>query len=203
MRSMFLCATAALVIASAASAQPEPEDGWPCIQRKVDHLSLGVMWPHPVPEESAAPLEDDLRDVAARLALRRVTEEEARALVERVADEHPDLDLEGWGRIYRSAFERLDHDRTRIIRGIERYFDSQEALSGQIDELRAEMDRLEAIDDPTEAEFARMDAVEEELDWRIRIFEERDRSLTYVCESPVLLERRAYAVAQIILQAAD
>ena len=47
-----------------------------------------------------------------------------------------------------------------------------------------------------------MDAVEEELDWRIRIFEERDRSLTYVCESPVLLERRAYALAQMILQAA-
>ena len=36
------------------------------------------------------------------------------------------------------------------------------------------------------------------LDWDMRIYEERERSLTYVCEVPVLYEQRAFAIAKLI-----
>ena len=36
------------------------------------------------------------------------------------------------------------------------------------------------------------------LDWDQRIFTERQQSLTYVCETPVILEQRAFALGRII-----
>ena len=43
-----------------------------------------------------------------------------------------------------------------------------------------------------------MDAVEKDLDWSMRIFRERQQSLTYVCETPVILEQRAFAVGRAV-----
>ena len=34
------------------------------------------------------------------------------------------------------------------------------------------------------------------LGWETRIFRDRAQSLTYVCETPVLLERRAFELAR-------
>ena len=49
-------------------------------------------------------------------------------------------------------------------------------------------------------DFDRVDQLEEQIDWDERIYHDRARSLTYVCETPVLLEKRAYAIAQILLK---
>jgi len=40
--------------------------------------------------------------------------------------------------------------------------------------------------------------LEELLSWDLRIFEERNRSMTYLCEQPVLLEQRAFALGRTI-----
>lgn len=190
---------AGLILLGAPAQAADPADAdWPCIQRKVEHLSIGVMWPHPIPED-AAPLPAELEELAARLALRRVPVDEARAIVTRLAAERPDLDLDDYGRIFLAAFERIDRQRSEIVAGIGRYAQNQARLAAEIGELRAEMTRLEVAEQP---DFDRMDLIEEEIDWRVRIFEDRNRALTYVCESPVLLEQRAYAIAQLMLEAA-
>lgn len=181
----------------ARAADPsDPE--WPCVQRKVEHLSAGAMWPQPLPEE-AAPLPPDQEEVAARLALRRVSEEEARTLLEEMAAANPGLGLDGYGRIFLSAFERIDRQRADIVAGIGRYARNQARLAEEIDGLRSEMAQLEAAAEP---DFDRMDAVEAEIDWRERIFTDRNRALTYVCESPVLLEQRAFAIARMMQEIA-
>ena len=41
-------------------------------------------------------------------------------------------------------------------------------------------------------------ALTEKLQWDRRIYRERDQSLTYVCEVPVLLEQRLFALARHI-----
>jgi hypothetical protein len=168
------------------------------MQRKVEHLSIGVMWPEPIAEASE-PLPEDLRDVAARLALRRVSDEDARELLAEVAARHPDLGPDGYGRLFQATFEHIDRQRAQIVDGIERYAQNQHSLAAEIDTLESEMSELEAAEEP---DFDRMDAVEAELDGRVRVFNDRARSLTYVCESPVLLEQRAYALAQMMLEAA-
>ena len=45
----------------------------------------------------------------------------------------------------------------------------------------------------------RIDELEEQIDWDERVYRDRERSLTYVCESPVLIEKRLYAIAQMLL----
>jgi hypothetical protein len=47
-------------------------------------------------------------------------------------------------------------------------------------------------------DFDRIDALEEELDWSTRIFKDRQQSLTYVCETPVILEQRAFSLGRSI-----
>ena len=43
-----------------------------------------------------------------------------------------------------------------------------------------------------------MDEVEKQLDWSTRIFQDRQQSLTYVCETPVVLEQRAFALGRAV-----
>ena len=201
-RPTFHLAVAALVALGTAAptwAAGPSEPDWPCIQRKVEHLSFGVMWPHPVPQTADA-LPPDLGDVAARLAVRRVSLEEARALVESVAAANPGFGLDEYGRLFEAAFRRIDAERAEIVAGIGRYAANQGRLAGEVEALEAEMATLETAATP---DFDRMDEVEAETDWRVRVFRDRSRALTYVCESPVLLEQRAYAIAQMLLEVAE
>ena len=201
MRETLIATLTAIILAGLGGPVPaqEPNDpDWPCIQRKVEHLSIGVMWPTPLPEE-AAPLPEDLEVVAAQLALRRVSEEQAKDLIDGVAARHPDFGPDDYGRLFQATFDHIDRQRSDIVAGIGRYARSQARLAAEVDQLETEMARLEAAEEP---DFDRMDEVEAELDWRVRIFNDRNKALTYVCESPVLLEQRAYAIAQMLLAAA-
>ena len=137
--------------------------------------------------------------MAARLALRRLPVEDLRAEVEAfVAGRGADADQ--LGRVFMGAFDRLAAARRTVMAGIEEYSLSQIALSERIEATRAEMDRLMAAEAP---DFDRVDALEERIDWDERIYDERRQSLTYVCETPVLIEKRLYAIAQLLAGAVE
>ena len=79
--------------------------------------------------------------------------------------------------------------------GITRYAHKQEALDGRIETARHEFAALNAAEPK---DFDRIDALEGEIDWSTRIFQDRQQSLTYVCETPVILEQRAFALGRAI-----
>ena len=181
-----------------AAAEDFSDPTWPCVQRKVERLSIGLMWPEPVPDTA---LEGDLADavetLGATLALRRVGEDEMRSAIDRFVSAHgASGDL--MGRVFAESFRRLAQRRTRIIGGIADMSLGQADLAARIDAARAEFDTISARDDP---DFDRLDTLEEKIDWDERIYTDRQKSITYVCETPVLLEKRLYAIAQM-LQAA-
>ncbi len=185
----FLLALFPGLVAAADFSDPD----WPCIQRKVENLSPGLMWPHPVTRTSLTP---EAEELAAVLALRRVSLEEAETHI-RTFLEQQAADAQLLGNVFHAVFDRLSADRLRLIGGIARYSHSQIALSQKIEAERSEMAKLTAEKTP---DFDRIDKLEEEMDWNERIFLDRSRALTYVCETPVLLEKRAYAVAQLLLK---
>ncbi|WP_108258217.1 hypothetical protein [Mangrovicoccus ximenensis] len=190
-------ATAAVLAAAGAatSAQPAADPDWPCIQRKVEQLSPGLMWPHPIPEIKLDPATAEAaQEVIDRLVLRRMPLEEAQPALDSFAEAHG-RSPEMMSHLFGESFGTLSHLRTRIMKGIEDYARSQIALSKRIDAARSEMDALMAADDP---DFDRVDALEVQIDWDERIFTDRQRSLTYVCETPVLLEKRLYGIAQML-----
>ena len=57
--------------------------------------------------------------------------------------------------------------------------------------------------DGTEAEQSERADLQEILDWDTRIFQEREHSLTYVCDLPVQIERRAFALGREIQRHLD
>jgi hypothetical protein len=192
-----LAALIAVASPGLASAADFSDPTWPCLQRKVAQLSPGLMWPLPIPDGPLpATLAEDAATLVETLTLRRVSLEETSARIASFASEHPDLGEDDLGRIFRDVFEGLQSDRTAIISGIERYSLRQIALAEDIDSSRARMTELMQADP---ADHDTIDQLEEKLDWDERIFQDRAQSLTYVCETPVLLEKRAYAIAQQLL----
>lgn len=192
MKAVNLVLLLALVPGPGVAADFSDPD-WPCIQRKVENLSAGLMWPHPVTKATLAP---EAEELAAVLALRRVSLEEAETHVRDFVARHPS-DEQALGSIFQGVFDRLSENRKRLMSGIARYSQSQIALSARIDADRIEMAKLSGEKAP---DFDRIDKLEEEMDWNERIYLDRSRALTYVCETPVLIEKRAYAIAQILLK---
>ncbi|MFB9947433.1 hypothetical protein ACFFP0_01165 [Rhizobium puerariae] len=177
-----------------AGAADFSDPDWPCIQRKVENLSPGLMWPTPVTRTS---LPQEAADLASILALRRVSPEEAETQVQSFVEKMPAADAQLLGNIFYDAFDKLAEDRHRLISGIARYSRSQIALSKKIDDSRSEMAKLTA---GKSQEFDRIDKLEEQIDWDERIYKDRAQALTYVCETPVIIEKRAYAIAQLLLK---
>jgi hypothetical protein len=183
-----------LALAGAAQAETQAEPGWPCVQRKQPHLSVGQLWPGPPMGDTVADLtgRDDIAALAQLLEQRRLPLDEAEARIAAFAENADEAELMA---LFVAVFDRIDAYRSQIIAGIARYADKQVALTAQIEARRVEMARLEAAADP---DFDKIDAEEEKLDWDIRIFTDRQQQLTYVCETPVILEQRAFALAKAI-----
>ena len=169
---------------------------WPCVQRKVENLSTGLMWPHPAEQITlSAEQKEAVDELVGRLSLRRLSVEElAPSIADFTAAQGKDTAL--LGHVFALAFDRLSQIRGKIMRGIEGYSLKQIALSEKIDATRARMDQLMAAEAP---DFDQVDALEEQLDWDERIFTDRAQSLTYVCETPVIIEKRLFAIAQLLL----
>ncbi|EHK73265.1 hypothetical protein SM0020_34892 [Sinorhizobium meliloti CCNWSX0020] len=186
-----LCLTQAPGIAGAMDFS-DPD--WPCIQRKVENLSASLMWPAPVTRVALSP---EANDLVEALSLRRVSLEEADAHVRAFVERNKQADGQLLGNIFYGVFDNIAETRQRLIAGIARYSRSQIALSSRIEGARVEMAKLSREKSP---DFDRIDKLEEQIDWDERIYRDRSQALTYVCETPVLLEKRAYAIAQMLLK---
>lgn len=185
-----LLALAAAPALAAGGADPD----WPCIQRKQPHLSIGQVWSGPAPDAATAALARDpgIAALADRLEQRRLPLPEAEAAIAEFA---ATADAPHLTALMEAVFHRIEGDRSALIEGIGRYGRKQVALSGMIQQRRAHMADLEAAEAP---DFDAIDAEEKALDWDQRIFTERQQSLAYVCETPVILEQRAFALGRAI-----
>ena len=183
-----------LALATPVFADGPPVDpDWPCIQRKQPHLSIAQVWAGPVPDEAALARAEspEVERIAQAIALRRMPIEEAeaemRAFAERSAGPEAVVAL------FAATFDRINASRDRVIAGIARYANKQTELEGEIQALRHEM---RALEEAETQDFDAIDDVETRLDWATRIFQDRQQSLTYVCETPVILEQRAFALGR-------
>ena len=189
-------AVAAIFISQSAFAADFSDPTWPCIQRKVERLSVGLMWPHPLPE--AAPqdkaIRDEIQKLGAKLGIRRLELDALSPDVTAFAGAH-DGDPALLGLVFDDVFTSLSTRRTRIIEGIGEFSLSQIGLSEKIEAARLEMDTELGRDAP---DFDKVDALEEQIDWDQTIYTDRQKSITYLCETPVLLEKRLYSIAQML-----
>lgn len=188
---------AVLFVTAPAPATAATGGDWPCIQRKVPRLSVGQMWAGPVAEGD---WKDDkaIRDLAPVLASRRLPVEEAEPLIDTFAAEAGADKAQRLALLFVGVFEIIDRDRATVVAGIERYSKRQQALAEKIGDDSLKVDALKKDSDGSNPAKDKIEDAEVALQWDTRIYEEREQSLTYVCEVPVLYEQRAFAIARMI-----
>lgn len=201
---MQLSRSFALTLATVLCAMPAQgadysDPTWPCVQRKVENLSLGLMWAFPVDatlDEQDVATQQAITELADSLALRRVELDALRPLVAEFAETYGGNE-QTLGLVFQRVFDGLSKRRTRIISGIGDFSLSQIALAEKIDAARLEMD---TILDKEQPDFDQVDVLEERLDWDQLIYTDRQRSITYLCETPQILEKRLFSIAQMLQQ---
>ena len=196
-------ALAALTVVSIpAQAATFNDPTWPCIQRKVPLLSIGQMWSGPILDEDAERQTEDeaLEVLAAALSVRRTSLEEAEGLVEEFAKASTEGKDERLSRLFAAVLDRINNDRAQLIRGIGRYAERQSELSDRIGKMNEEIVVLDGKEDKTNDEFDKLEELIDTVEWDTRIFDERQQSLTYVCETPVILEKRAFSLARMMME---
>lgn len=174
--------------------------GWPCMQRKVAHLSVAQLWAGPqLPDDAAWRDDPELAQLVSVISARRTELDEVRALIAGLgpaAGQDRDARLLA---LFAGVFDAIDRERARVIAGIDRFAAKQRGLAEQIDARDAALGDAVTAAAPDDHDAAdRIEEMRDELAWDVRIFQDRQRSLSAVCETPVILERRAYAVAQIV-----
>lgn len=190
---------AASAVATSAQAQPKPDPAWPCVQRRVPTIAAGAVWAGPDSVTAGEWGKDfEAAALAQKLASRRTPLDEVDALIEEFAKKAGADKAQRLTRVFAGVLELVNTERNRILEGIERYAKGQNALA---ERLRREADTVSAAADRPGVEVPReVREVQSQFVWDKRIFEERRQALTYVCETPALLERRVYDIAQKLQQ---
>jgi hypothetical protein len=188
---------ACLFLAVGMSPVAAQEADWPCVQRLVPELAAGQMWSGPpLDGPTAGPVPPDLDRLARELIDPALPPERLRERIAAFAAGLPaEARADGLARLFSTALDRINAERADLIAGIKAYAHRQRGLAERIAAENHALDRLHA--DPS-APAARIDELQAARNWDQRIYADRQRSLRLVCEQPVLLEQRAFALARLI-----
>jgi hypothetical protein len=204
-----LVATAALAQSSETpgaagdAEQPAPVAGtaeWPCEQPLRGEMSIGAMWQGPDPTA----IQEDWRNLPAVAALvneiapRRVPQDEALASVQRFAAGYQGAEREKiLTQVFAGLFDTLSTERSQIVRGIKRFYRRQEAIAHRMEEGWKMLGEI----DPNTTDPALVEqrtAIQQQIDWDSRVFDDRQRLLPVVCEQPRVIEQRVFALSRAI-----
>jgi hypothetical protein len=192
------CAIAPALLAGASQAASPADPDWPCIQPKVPQIAAGQVWNGPPVDEIGESWREDpaIADLAQKLSERRTSLEEAKTLIGDFAASRQGDKSRPLTALFAGTLTLINSERASIIAGIGRYAKRQRALSKKIEDEMAELSQLPQ-DDSEDSVAQRQDLLDVQA-WDVRIFQEREKSLRYVCEQPVLLEQRAFAIGREI-----
>lgn len=189
-----------LALASSAAAQPAQDPDWPCVQRLVPELAAAQLWSGPSldtvegfwqADAEIAPLGRELIDLSRPMATVR---EDIDEFVSGVAPEDRENRLT---MLFQAVLESVNGERAQVIRSIKGYARKQKALAERIAQDNAKLEgiRLDVEPDQQPPELLE---IRERRDWDLRVFDDRFSMLTPICDQPVLLEQRAFALARAI-----
>lgn len=187
-------------VATAAPKADSPERDWPCHQILVSRLSLAAVWSGPSTEGLAWRNDQAVADIVARLAARRTPLEEAERVIESFAQSQGASKTKKLVSVFAGLFETLSDERTQVIEGLLRFGAKQKELAAKIRAENALLQNGPGKGPPRasrDTETAARDLARD-LEWDLRVFDERRQSLTYVCETPALIEQRLFALARVI-----
>ena len=190
------------VILAVCSAQPafalDPRyPDWPCRQLKVPEISIASVWTGPAIEaaDKEKPADPKQAELVARLAARRTPMEDARKLIADFVVGTKEEKQEKAKRLFAALYSTLNAQRDEVMSGIERFSLKQKAMA---EDIRERTRKMRELQDKANADPAQSDEIASQLSWQTRIFEDRRKSTSYVCDVPVLIEKRLFDLANAI-----
>ncbi len=213
-----LLALGALVLAAPAYAQkpdvkiegeeeaPIPSadtmKDWPCVQGKVETLSVTAIWDGPALDDAAAKeaaKDTEISNLVRTLASRRVPVDKAQEAIKAFADKQaPDVRDKRLTQLFNALFETANNQRKTVITGIGKYQRSQKERSVELERQSSEIAKLEDQASSDEKAATDLATAQEHFQWASRIFQERQQSIPLACELPTLIEERLYELAKSI-----
>jgi hypothetical protein len=179
------------------AADPRYPD-WPCAQAKVPEISVVAVWDGPPIEQGAAwQAEPDIRDLVARLAARRTPMEDAQKRIAQFVTGDAAAKTEKGKLLFAGLFETLNSERGAVMNGLERLARSEKALA---EEIRSDTSAMHELQDAPSPDQAKIDELATRIEWNMRIFEDRRKSIRFACEVPVIIEKRLFALSRSIAQ---
>ena len=200
MRYVTAAALSFLASATTALAADSRYPDWPCNQIKVPELSAAAVWAGPPIDDVGDAWQNDptIRDLVARVAARRTPLDEAEKAVTDYFGSASGDKQEKAKLLFAGVFTTLNHERTVVMDGIERFARRQKQSAERI---RAEVSEMRALQDMPKRDEAKVDQLSNTINWDTRVFEDQRRTIGYVCEVPTNIEQRLGALARAIQQA--
>jgi hypothetical protein len=195
------CAIGAALPSHSRAADPRYPD-WPCAQAKVPQLSVAAMWDGPSIADVGNTWQDDpqIKDLVARLAARRTPLDGAAKAIAGFVTGSAAEKKDRAKKLFAGLFDTLGAQRSEVMDGIERVARNEKELA---DKIRADVAALRAQEDDPQHDEAKVSALASQVEWSTRIFEDRRKTIRYVCEVPTIIEQRVFALARAIRQTLD
>jgi hypothetical protein len=190
--------TVAASTGSCFAADPRYPD-WPCAQAKVPEISLAAVWAGPPLDDVQDKWKDNAKVSAlvSKLAARRIPIEEAQKDITEFLTGSTTEKTTAGKLLFAGLFDTLNAQRSQVMNGLERVMRKQREAA---DKVRSDTVALQALQDATPPDQAKVDELGNQLTWETRIFEDRRRVVKFVCEVPTAIDQRLFALGRAIQQ---
>lgn len=174
---------------------------WPCQQVLVSHLSPASMWSGPSIQGLDKNADPSIDELASKLQQRRLPIDQAKSQIDAFAKSAGADRKQKLTVLFALLFGKLDNERSQVIGGLTRFGHRQKEMA---DKIRAENAKLHEEQDksvnPDQVNNTTtpISKAAKQLQWDVRIFQDQHKMLTYVCQVPVLIEQRLFALTRAI-----
>ncbi|MCB1507096.1 MAG: hypothetical protein KDJ47_19190 [Hyphomicrobiaceae bacterium] len=187
----------------AAEAAMAANQDWPCIQHKQPVLTATQMWDGPqIAAEGKVSEDAAIQKLVPILTSRRIAMDEAEKDIKAFAEAQPaDQRDAKLAELFGAALAAINAQRSTVMSGIEKFQRQQVLRSHKLEQDGAQLAELLKV---AETDFKNQNATQAaaeaqtRYDWDARVFQERQKNMPIACEIPVLIEQRAFALAQAI-----
>ena len=188
----------ATLAAAGAHAQPPraAPEGWPCVQSYVPHVSAGRFWSGELPGDERWKDHRRITLLAEELISRAISLEESLDKTRKffAVPENATRETAEW--LVGALTEAVNRERGKVLDGIGRFGKRQQAAVKRIED---QAKKLEGMENAGDADPAALEDLQTRQKWDIRIFEERERMVSHLCEQPVVLEQRFFEVGRTVV----
>jgi hypothetical protein len=199
----FAPAIFALALCAGPAAAQTAAGDWPCKQIRVPEIALGGVWSGPSIDKERSSWRDDrsVADLVSRIAPRRTPLEEAEKLVADFAKGSGDNRVARLTLLFAGLYEHMNDERREVVNGLDRFGRRLKDMAEKVRRETQEFYDLQSNKAAADPEATKKAA--ETLQWRLRLLEEQRKMISYVCESPALIEQRFGALARMVMGAMD